>query len=32
MSDDHYYWKRELEEYERQMADVTAQARAKGII
>jgi hypothetical protein len=32
MSDDFYYYKRELEEYERQMADVTAQAKAKGII
>lgn len=32
MSDDFYYYKRELEEYEIQMADVIAQAKAKGII
>lgn len=32
MSDDNYYWQRELAEYERQMADVKAQAKAKGII
>ena len=32
MSDDFYRYKRELEEYENQMADVIAQAKAKGII
>ena len=32
MSDDFYYYKRELEEYENQMAEVIAQAREKGII
>ena len=32
MSDDFYYYKRELEEYENQMADVITQAKAKGII
>lgn len=32
MSDDFYRYKRELEEYENQMADVIAQARTKGII
>jgi hypothetical protein len=32
MSDDFYRYQRELEEYENQMADVIAQAKAKGII
>lgn len=32
MSDDFYYWKREKEEVARQRADVTAQAKAKGLI
>ena len=32
MSDDGYYWRRELDEYERQMADVKRQAKEKGII
>ena len=32
MSDDFYYYTRELEEYERQKADVIAQAKAKGIL
>lgn len=32
MSDDFYRYRREIEEYETQMTDVTAQAKAKGII
>jgi len=32
MSDDFSYWKREKEEVARQRAEVTAQAKAKGII
>lgn len=32
MSDDFYYWKRELEEVTRQRAEVNAIAKAKGII
>jgi len=32
MSDDFYYWKTELAEVARQRAEVTAQAKAKGII
>jgi hypothetical protein len=32
MSDDFYYWKRELEEVAKQRAEVNAIAKAKGII
>lgn len=32
MSDDFYWYRKELNEYNRQWADVTAQAKAKGII
>lgn len=32
MSDDFYWYRKELNEYNRQLADVTAQAKAKGII
>lgn len=32
MSDDYYYYRREMDEYTKQMAEVTAMAKAKGII
>lgn len=32
MSDDFYYYRREMDEYAKQMAEVTAMAKAKGII
>lgn len=32
MSDDYYWYRKEMNEYNRQWADVTAQAKAKGII
>lgn len=32
MSDDFYWYRKEMNEYNKQLADVTAQAKAKGII
>ena len=32
MSDDYYWYRKEMNEYNRQLADVTTQAKAKGII